>query len=85
MGDANRVDSYSYHSEAGRADGVPGQKERDPERPERKCDECHEWSEDVIDRAGDFDNQSLCSGCVQTLQEEKIEQERRDILSSIDE
>lgn len=85
MGDANRVDSYSYHSEAGRADGVPGGEERDVERPENKCEECHKWKEDVVERAGSFANQSLCSSCIQTLQEEKIEQERAEVLSYTDE
>lgn len=84
MGDANRVDGYSYHSEGGRADGVPGGDERDVDRPENKCEECHEWSEDVVERAGNFDNQSLCSGCVSTLQEKKIAQQRAELFSSMD-
>ncbi len=85
MGDANRVDSYSYHSEAGRADGVPGSEKRNPKREERKCEECHEVRKDVVDRAGDFSNQSLCSECIITLQEEKLARERAEVLSYTDE
>lgn len=78
-----RHDAYSYHSEAGRADGTPGGKERNPERDENKCSRCNELSENVVERAGEFDNQLLCSSCVQALQEEKVRQKQFEVLSTI--
>ena len=78
-----RVGKYSFHSEAGRADGTPGARERDPERSKKVCDECNDASYDTVKRAGDFSNRVLCRRCVVTLQEEKAEQKRQSVLSSI--
>ena len=78
-----RIDKYSYHSEAGRADGTPGARERDPERSKKVCDECGDASYDTVKRAGDFSNRVLCDTCLTTLQEEKTAEQRQSVLSSI--
>ena len=78
-----RVGKYSFHSEAGRADGTPGARERDPNRSKKQCGECGELSYLSVKRAGDFSNRVLCRECVQTLQEQKTAEQQKSVLSSI--
>ena len=79
-----RHDAYSYHSEAGRADGTPGGSDKSS-REERKslCPVCKEQKEGVVERSGDFAGEVMCYDCLSQKQEEKEEEEKRAVLKKI--
>ena len=79
-----RHDAYSYHSEAGRADGTPGEKHDSiPEGNLDECPVCEEQKEGVVERSGDFVGEEMCYDCLSQKREEKEEEEKREVLKKI--
>ena len=79
-----RHDAYSYHSEAGRADGTPGKKHDSiPEGNLDECPVCEEEKPFVVERSGDFKGEEMCSDCLSQKRAEKEEDEASSVLDAI--
>ena len=84
MGDASRIDAYSYHSESGMASGTPGgESESVRDKNTSLCPECNERKAGVVERSGDFSGKKMCGDCLQKKQEEKEKEEARSVLEKI--
>lgn len=80
-----RHDAYSYHSEAGRASGIPGEDNRLIKDDDQKstCPVCKKRKEDVVERSGSWSGEKMCSDCLDKKQEQKEQEEAKSIIDKI--